>query len=305
VTSGTPALSLHRQVDAFLDYLAVEKGLSQNTLESYGRDLNRFLVHLEERHGLGDARDVTSDHMISHIVELRKGGLNSRSVNRALAAIRGFFRYLLREGLIEESPVSEILSAKALVHLPHTLGREEMERLLEQPDDATPLGLRNRAMMEFMYATGIRVSELMSLTLNQLNWQVGYVLVRGKGDKERIVPVGRAAFHHLRQYLERSRPALLKGSRTDVLFLNRSGRGMTRQGFWKIIRQYAALAGIRKRIHPHVFRHSFATHLLEGGADLRSVQVMLGHADISTTQIYTHVSRERLKEIHRKFHPRG
>jgi len=305
MTASSPVFSLHNQVDAYLDFIAVEKGVSRNTLEAYGRDLNRFIVYLQEKENVRDVHHITSDHVIAHIGDLRSQGLNSRSVNRAIAAIRGLFRYLLTEELIEENPVSDIVSGKELVHLPHTLTREEMDRLLEQPDEATLLGLRNRAMMEFMYATGIRVTELISMTLGQLNWQVGFVLVRGKGDKERIVPVGRSALNQLRQYLEKARPKLLKGSRTDILFLNRSGKGLTRQGFWKIIRESALRAGIQKRIHPHVFRHSFATHLLEGGADLRSVQVMLGHADISTTQIYTHVTRERLKEIHRKYHPRG
>jgi len=305
MTARSPVFSFHNQVDAYLDFIAVEKGVSRNTLEAYGRDLNRFIVYLQEKEKVRDVHRITSDHVIAHIGDLRSQGLNSRSVNRAIAAIRGLFRYLLMEELIEENPVSDIVSGKELVHLPHTLTREEMDRLLEQPDETTLLGLRNRAMMEFMYATGIRVTELISMTLGQLNWQVGFVLVRGKGDKERIVPVGRSALNHLRQYLEQARPKLLKGSRTDILFLNRSGKGLTRQGFWKIIRESALRAGIQKRIHPHVFRHSFATHLLEGGADLRSVQVMLGHADISTTQIYTHVTRERLKEIHRKYHPRG
>ena len=300
-----PALSLHEQVDAYLDFMAVEKGVSRNTLEAYGRDLSRFIACLEETGAASDFLHVNSDHVIAHIGHLRSHGLNSRSVNRAIAAIRGLFRYLLREELIDENPISDIVSGKEWVHLPHTLSREEMDRLLEQPDVTTPLGLRNRAMMEFMYATGVRVTELISTTLGQLNWQVGFVLIRGKGDKERIVPVGRSAQNYIRQYLGEVRPKLLKGSRTDVLFLNRSGKGLTRQGFWKIVRACARLAGLQKRIHPHVFRHSFATHLLEGGADLRSVQIMLGHADISTTQVYTHVTRERLRETHRKYHPRG
>ncbi len=300
-----PALSLHDQVDAYLDFMAVEKGVSRNTLEAYGRDLSRFIACLEETGAASDFLHVNSDHVIAHIGDLRSRGLNSRSVNRAIAAIRGLFRYLLKEELIDENPISDIVSGKEWVHLPHTLSREEMDRLLEQPDVTTPLGLRNRAMMEFMYATGVRVTELISTTLGQLNWQVGFVLIRGKGDKERIVPVGRSAQNYIRQYLGEVRPKLLKGSRTDVLFLNRSGKGLTRQGFWKIVRACARLAGLQKRIHPHVFRHSFATHLLEGGADLRSVQIMLGHADISTTQVYTHVTRERLRETHRKYHPRG
>jgi integrase/recombinase XerD len=243
--------------------------------------------------------------MISFLASLQKEGLAANSVNRALAAIRGFYKYLLREKKVEHAPVAHIELARVWMRLPDVLSREEMELLLAQPGAATPADCRDSAMLELLYATGIRVSELIGLTVNSINWQVGYLVAMGKGEKERIVPVGRTAYDRVKHYLESARPLLLKGGESDRLFLNRSGKGMTRQGFWKIVKKYAAKAGLGKRVHPHTFRHSFASHLLEGGADLRSVQIMLGHADISTTQIYTHVTRERLKEIHRKFHPRG
>ncbi|MBE9547094.1 MAG: tyrosine recombinase, partial [Proteobacteria bacterium] len=203
------------------------------------------------------------------------------------------------------NPVANIELARVWMRLPDTLSRNEMDILLEQPDTKTSLGMRDKAMLELMYATGIRVSELISLTINSINWQVGYLVTMGKGKKERIVPIGKSALDCLCQYIENVRSEFLKGNRTSTLFLNRSGNGLTRQGFWKNIKKYANKAGLQKKVHPHTFRHSFATHLLEGGADPRSVQVMLGHADISTTQIYTHITRERLKDIHKRYHPRG
>jgi integrase/recombinase XerD len=226
-------------------------------------------------------------------------------MNRALAAARGFYKYLIRENIIDENPIANIELAKVWMRLPDTLSKDEINHLLEQPDLNTILGVRDKAMLELMYATGIRVSELITLTINNINWQVGYLIVVGKGSKERIVPIGKSAIDCLTRYLEGGRDKLMKGKISHVLFVNRSGYGLTRQGFWKIVKKYATKGKILKKIHPHTFRHSFATHLLEGGADLRSVQVMLGHSDIATTQIYTHVSRKQLKDIHRKYHPRG
>ena len=243
--------------------------------------------------------------MIAYLAFLHGEGLAANSVNRALAAIRGFYRYLLREKKVDHTPMAHIVLAKVWTRLPDVLSREEMVLLLAQPGAETPADIRDSAMLELVYATGIRVSELIGLTVNSINWQVGYLVAMGKGEKERIVPVGQTAYERVKRYQEGARPLLLKGRESDRLFLNRSGKGLTRQGFWKIVKKYAAKAGLDKAIHPHTFRHSFASHLLEGGADLRSVQIMLGHADISTTQIYTHVTRERLKEIHRKYHPRG
>ncbi|HOD34633.1 MAG TPA: site-specific tyrosine recombinase XerD [Syntrophales bacterium] len=295
---------MDERIDEFMNFMAVEKGSSLNTLEAYSRDLRRFADYLKEEEitALGA---VDPGHLVDFLGTLKKGGLSATSINRNLAAIRGFYRYLLRSGHIAENVLTKVSLAKSWVRLPDTLNLREMEKLLQKPDDATPQGLRDRAMLELLYATGLRVSELLTLTVNDLNWQVGCLAATGKGRKERIVPVGKAAIAILRRYVDESRPLLLKGEKTNILFVNRRGGGLTRQALWKTIRKYAALAGLQKKVHPHTFRHSFATHLLEGGADLRAVQVMLGHADISTTQVYTHVTRERLKEIHRKYHPRG
>jgi integrase/recombinase XerD len=296
--------TVYRHVDEYLNFLAVEKGVSLNTLEAYSRDLNRFVDFVEKR-GIQKIGKITSDDIVALLGYLKSGGLVSNSVNRTLAAIRGFYKYLLIEKIIDENPVSNIDLAKVWMRLPDTLSREEVNIILEKPDLKTLLGVRDAAMLELMYATGIRVSELVCLTMNNVNWQMGYLIVLGKGSKERIVPIGRTAFECLNTYLEKARPKLRREDTTNIIFLNRSGKGLTRQGFWKILRKYAMKAGLMKKVHPHTFRHSFATHLLEGGADLRSVQVMLGHSDISTTQIYTHVTRERLKDIHKKYHPRG
>ncbi len=295
---------MHHLIDEYLNYLTVEKGASRNTIDGYSRDLNRYAGFVGEggTRGIGG---IGTEDVIAFLASLQGEGLTANSVNRALAAIRGFYKYLLREKKVEHTPVAHIELARVWMRLPDVLSREEMDLLLAQPGAATPADLRDSAMLELLYATGIRVSELIGLTLNSINWQVGYLVARGKGEKERIVPVGRTAYDRVKRYLDGARPLLLKGAENDRLFLNRSGQGMTRQGFWKIVKKYAAKAGLGKRVYPHTFRHSFASHLLEGGADLRSVQIMLGHADISTTQIYTHVTRERLKEVHRKFHPRG
>lgn len=295
---------MRRLIEEYLNFLAVEKGAARNTLEGYRRDLNRYAAFVADLQ-ISDLGQIGSDHLISYLGRLKGEGLAANSVNRALAALRGFYKYLLREKKLESTPVAHIGLARGWMRLPDVLSREEMVLLLAQPGSATPSAVRDAAMLELIYATGIRVSELTAMTLNQINWQVGYVIVMGKGGKERIVPLGRMAYDQVQRYVEQARPRLLKERRSDTLFLNRSGKGMTRQGFWKIVKKYAARANLAPKVHPHTFRHSFATHLLEGGADLRSVQIMLGHADISTTQIYTHVTRERLKEIHRRYHPRG
>ncbi|MEN6319024.1 MAG: site-specific tyrosine recombinase XerD [Syntrophaceae bacterium] len=291
-------------IDEYLNYLTVEKGVSLLTIDAYSRDLNRYIKFIQNC-GIQNCMNVTSDDIVSYLVQVKKDGLNEKSVNRGLAALRGFYKYLLREKKIDVNPVANIELAKVWTRLPDTLSKEEMNLLLSQPDIKTPVTLRDTAMLELMYATGIRVSEIISLTMNNMNWQVGYLVVMGKGGKERIVPVGRSAYDYLNEYVSHARSQFVKGKRTNILFLNRSGKGLTRQGFWKIVKKYVNKAGLKKKIHPHTFRHSFATHLLEGGADLRSVQLMLGHADISTTQIYTHITRERLKSIHKKYHPRG
>ncbi|MCX7816491.1 MAG: site-specific tyrosine recombinase XerD [Syntrophales bacterium] len=291
-------------IDEYLNYLTVEKGASSNTLEAYSRDIMRF-VDFMVSNGRKSLDDITSEDVLLYLLFLGSMGLSPVTVNRNLAAVRGFFRYLLGVGKVKASPFSAAKSMKMGFRLPGVISKEEMFRLLSTPTGESPVDLRDRAIMELMYATGLRVSETVSLELKNINWQVGYLHITGKGGKERIVPVARSALECVRIYIERARPVLLRGRISNVLFINKSGRPFSRQGLWKVIRKYATRVGLGKRVHPHTFRHSFATHLLEGGADLRSIQLMLGHADISTTQIYTHVTGERIKEVHRKYHPRG
>ncbi len=291
-------------LDRYYSHLLIEKGAAGNTMEAYGRDLNRYVSFLEQK-GLKDARSVIPKTVVEFLVQIKGEGLSANSMNRLLAALRGFYKFLLQEKVLDESPLANIELAKVWMRLPDTLSKEEMNLILSQPGDQTASAMRDSAMLELLYATGLRVSELASLTMNSINWQVGFLTVMGKGSKERVVPIGKTAYDSVRRYVDDARPKLVKSKTTDVLFLNRYGGAFTRQGLWKIIVHYAQKAGLQKNVHPHTFRHSFASHLLEGGADLRAVQVMLGHADISTTQIYTHVTKDRLKEIHRKFHPRG
>lgn len=295
------SLSLH--IDFFLNMLTVEKGLARNTLEAYSRDLNRLANFLRARRvgSWGESRAV---HLRSYLSWLRGRGLSVPSIARNVVVLRQFYRFLVKEGVIGENPVPSFFLHRASRKLPHTLGRDEVKRLLTQPDPSKPLGVRDQAMIELLYATGVRVSELVSLQPHQTNLQGDYLTVKGKGSKVRMIPFGKWARETLLRYLKEVRPKLSRGRASPFLFLTRSGKALTRQGFWKLMRRYALAAGIEKRVTPHTLRHSFATHLLEGGADLRSVQSMLGHSDISTTQIYTHVSSSRLKEAHRKYHPR-
>jgi integrase/recombinase XerD len=288
----------------YLNYLLIERGMAQNTLEAYGRDLRRYFQSLLQK-DITELQDVKPEVIIEYLVQIKGEGLSANSMNRALAALRGLYKYLIQEKIIGQSPLVNIELAKVWMRLPDTISKEEMNVILIQPGNQTATAMRDTAMLEFLYATGIRVSELINLTMNSINWQVGFVVVMGKGSKERIVPIGKTAYDCTRLYVDKARPQLMQKKITDVLFLNRFGTKFTRQGLWKIVIRYAQKAGLQKKVHPHTFRHSFATHLLEGGADLRTVQVMLGHADISTTQIYTHITKERLKEIHKKYHPRG
>ncbi len=291
-------------IDRFLAHMAVERGLSPNTLEAYSRDLLSFVDFMDD-HQVQRIEDVKPYHVQDFLSLLRARKLSPRSVARRLAAIRSFFRFLVRRGLVSANPTSVLQSPRVGRPLPRTLSRTDVEALLERPSGQDPLKMRDRAMLEVMYATGMRVSELVGLDLHQLNFITGTAQVRGKGGKERVVPLGEYALEALRVYLERGRDRLSKRGSTRALFLNRSGKRLTRQGFWKALKGYAKGAGIDSGVTPHMLRHSFASHLLEGGADLRAIQELLGHADISTTQIYTHVARGRLKEIHRQFHPRG
>jgi integrase/recombinase XerD len=295
---------MEQLLDQFLHYLIVEKGLSRNTIEAYSHGLNRFLCQLREK-GVQEIRDVGKLHLRAYLLALRRKNLNTKSIVRNLVAIRTFFRFLVQEGVLESNPVEEIESPKMARTLPEILTLKEIEQILEQPDLQTPLGTRDRAMLEILYATGMRVSELTQLPIQQVNLEGGYVLLYGKGSKERIVPIGSEAMKWITVYLKTARGVLSKGKESPSLFINRLGKGMSRQNFWKNLKDYARRAGLRKRITPHLLRHSFASHLLERGADLRSVQMMLGHADISTTQIYTHVTGERLKKVHKQYHPRG
>ncbi|RLA96418.1 MAG: site-specific tyrosine recombinase XerD [Deltaproteobacteria bacterium] len=289
--------------DAYLHYLAVEKGLSRNTLEAYSRDIKAFIEFLKGR-SLQDLRGVDRRTALQFVKALESKGLSLRSINRSLVAVRGFFRFLVRDGYLEEDPWEEMGLPSLPRRLPEVLTEGEVERLLEQPDPSTPLGMRDGALLELLYGTGMRVSEASDLRLEALQLDLGFVTVKGKGGKERVVPLGEVAKERVVLYLKEGRPSLAKGSASPYLFLNPRGGKLSRQGVWKVVKRYALAAGIKTRITPHTLRHSFATHLLRRGADLRFVQAMLGHADISTTQIYTHVDREYLRELHRRFHPR-
>lgn len=286
---------------SFLNYLAVEKGLSRNTLESYERDLRKYFRYLGKKEPGGiEQRDV-----LEFLSLLSREGMAVPSQARCLSAVRGFHRYLLTDDLCSNDPTVNIDTPHGWTRLPKTLSGSEVESLLDQPDLSVPLGIRDKAMLEVIYAAGLRVSELVGLRLQDVNLERGYVVVVGKGSKERAVPLGEAAAARLQDYLDRARPLLIKGAASDSVFISSRKRQITRQMFWGRIKLYVRKAGITRNVSPHTLRHSFATHLLDNGADLRSVQAMLGHADISTTQIYTHVSRERLKRIHEKHHPRG
>ncbi len=295
--------SMDAHLDLYWDHLSVERGLSRNTLQAYGRDLGEMSHYLK---GLGVSGwgEVRREHLVGYLEKLSPH-LSARSKARRLAAARSFFAYLEKQAIIPHNPASGVRFPKFRTGLPKVLSTAEVDALLERPDTQQPLGQRDKAMFELLYATGLRVSELIELRLHQVETAAGYLTVLGKGDKERMVPMGELAADALRKYLGEGRPRLLKGEpRTQELFVNRRGRRLSRQGVWKIIKAYAVAAGIRQNMTPHMLRHSFATHLLENGVDLRSLQAMLGHADISTTQIYTHVAQVRLKEIHRRHHPR-
>jgi integrase/recombinase XerD len=287
---------------AYLTFCRVEKGLAANTLAAYAADLERFR---EFRKGRGGTGAPGVEDLRSWIDGLHAAGLSNRSIARHVTTIRNFFSFLVREGVAGEDPAEHVRAPKQWERLPKFLNGEEIERLLSAPDQAQPKGLRDRAMLQLLYASGLRVSELCRLGIGDLNATAGVVRATGKGNKQRLVPVGKEAIQALEGYLQTGRPALLKGRGSRYLFVTSRGGCLTRQAFWKLLGSYGRRAGIFRGITPHVIRHSFATHLLEGGADLRSVQVMLGHADISTTQIYTHVVRTRLRETVDKHHPRA
>lgn len=291
-------------IDEYLSYIKAERQLSGNTLEAYARDLRKFAQFLDGR-GVKTVDAVSQGDVAEFMVTLHEDGLSSRSVARHLVSLRNWTKFMMRERHIQEDPVAPITSPKLWRKLPEFLTHEDVDRLLAAPSQETQQGLRDAAMLELLYSTGLRISELIQLQLADINLNLGYVRTHGKGSKERLIPMGRPAQALLQRYLSESRPQYTRGIPSDFIFLSREGEPMTRQAFWKIIKKYAITAGIRANITPHKLRHSFATHLLERGANLRAVQLMLGHADISTTQIYTHVTTERLKEIHDDFHPRS
>jgi integrase/recombinase XerD len=295
--------------DQYLHFLSLEKNASPNTVASYRLDITRYLAFLESRQ-VANLAQVSSDHVAQFLVNLRDEKLSPRSVNRSFSAVKGFHKFLMIEGLTRLNPTDAVTPPRLGRSLPEVLTPEEVDLILQQPRanerDRRGLWLRDRAILETLYAAGMRVSELITLRQGDLMVNQEIVRVFGKGSKERLVPIGKSALRWIERYRNECRARLLRrGATQDVLFLNARGSPMTRMAVWKIVQNYAGRAGIRKEVHPHTFRHSFATHLLEGGADLRAVQEMLGHSDISTTQVYTHIDREYLKEVHRTFHPRG
>jgi integrase/recombinase XerD len=300
----TPSSSIDELIDQFLNYLTVEKGLSKSTLAAYSSDLLRYQDFLRQE-GAGQVSESDTALILKHLIALRAAGLNARSRARHLVAVRGFYRFLVQEKLLSRDPARLVDLPKAGLKLPDVLSVDDVNRLLAAPDVRTAMGLRDAAMLETLYAAGLRVSELIHLKLQDINLEAGFVRVLGKGSKERLVPIGLYAKEKMGSYLQTARPRILKNKMSPYMFTGRGVKPMSRQGFWKLLKRYALKARLNKPITPHSLRHSFASHLLEGGADLRSVQLMLGHSDISTTQIYTHVARDQLKRIHARFHPRG
>ncbi|GAB1409091.1 site-specific tyrosine recombinase XerD [Desulfovibrionales bacterium] len=288
-------------IDAYLQHLTVLRGLAENTVQSYGSDLNFFAEFLDEHHG--QIAQVDEQILFVYVVQLRRKGLKSSSVARNISTLRGFFDFLVREKILSDNPAVLLDSPKLTRKLPTILSRAQVEALLERPDCADKLGFRDRTMLELLYAAGLRVSELIGLVLEDVDAQAGIMRVFGKGSKERYVPLHATAVSFLLDYVRVWRP--LFGPRGEYIFLNRSGQPLTRQGVWKFIKRYALEAGIMQPVSPHTLRHSFATHLLEGGADLRTVQLLLGHSDIMATEIYTHVQSAQMLALHRTFHPRS
>lgn len=292
------------RMEPFRDYLVYERGLSDRTVEAYGRDLDRWLDHVT---GLGVDRPsaVTVAMLRAWISALKEDGLAATSIRRAQSALRSYYGFLIAEGVVETDPTDRLSTPRTGRPLPDFLTPEETERLLDSPDESRPLYWRDRAILEFLYATGVRVSELVALPLSALDLEDGFAIVFGKGSKERFVPVGGPARRALRRYLAEVRPGLDTGEGAGIVFLNARGRPLRRESIWSLVRTGARRAGIERKVSPHTLRHTFATHLVEGGADLAAVQELLGHADISTTQIYTHLDRAFLRDVHRRFHPRG
>ncbi len=291
-------------LEEFRDYLQFERGVSPRTLEAYGRDLNR-LVQYSNRIGIEDVVKLTPALLREFVYDLKDQGLAATSIRRTLSGVRTYFGFLIAEGHVKADPTEQVEMPKIWRKLPGVLSREDVTKILEAPDITDRLYWRDKALLEFAYASGVRVSELATLKVRDVDLTEGMATVLGKGAKERLVPIGRSAQRALDIYIRETRPGLAKKEGQGVVFLNAQGRPLTRMGIWKILRKHVKRAEIRKRVTPHTLRHCFATHLLEGGADLAAVQEMLGHADISTTQIYTHVDREYLRDVHKRFHPRS
>ncbi|MFA5411140.1 MAG: site-specific tyrosine recombinase XerD [Candidatus Omnitrophota bacterium] len=290
-------------IDTFLNYLSVERGLSQNTINSYREDLNAYMNFVQDQRI--EILSKTTKSTVTDFMFFQKGkGITPNSVARRLAAIKSFYRFLVRERVLKADPTGLIDSPKLWKKIPETLSVNEIDSLLRQPNLRQVQGIRDRAVLETLYATGMRVSEAVNLKSDNVNLEIGFLRCIGKGNKERVIPLGAKAVESIKRYMEASRPRLLGKRTSEFLFLSRFGKKISRQSLWKIIKKYARDARIKKPIRPHILRHSFATHLLERGADLRSVQEMLGHANIATTQIYTHINKDRLKAIHKMFHPR-
>lgn len=296
-------------LDDFMTHLMVERGVSFQTLDAYSRDILGFIDHigqLNNDRGMEiDSISITSGDVLSWLKTQREMGFSARTLSRRLSALRSFFRFLADEHGIDSTPLTVVNNPRIGLHLPDTLSVSEVEAVLEGPDCSRPLGLRDKALLELAYAGGFRASELVTLKLGQIDRMLGYARVFGKGEKERIVPIGETALYWFDRYVKEGRPKILGNVASLYVFAGRGGRPITRQRFWQILKTYAAMKGIRSTISPHTLRHSFATHLLERGADLRAVQMLLGHSSITTTQIYTHLDLKHLREVHRKFHPRG
>ncbi len=291
-------------LEEFRDYLQFERGVSPRTLEAYGRDLKRLIAYAA-RIGSEDAGRLTANQLREFVYDLKDQGLQATSIRRTLSAVRTYYGFLIAEGHVKADPTEQVEMPRTWRRLPGVLSRDDVEKILEAPQIGDRLYWRDKALLEFAYASGVRVSELATLKLRDVDLEEGVATVFGKGAKERIVPIGRSAQRALDIYMRETRPALARHAGQGTVFLNAQGRPLTRMGIWKILRKHVKRSGVRKRVTPHTLRHCFATHLLEGGADLAAVQEMLGHADISTTQIYTHVDREYLRDVHKRFHPRA